>query len=180
MTADTHPGRFAGTHWDPSQYLKFADHRLRPALELLNRVPLASARVVYDLGCGSGEITRLIAERWPSARVYGLDNSKEMLGKAAASEPSGVEWVEADIRSWQPDHTPDLLYANATLHWVEDHQVLFPRLVGFLRAGGCLAVQMPLSWGAPSHRLMRETLANGGPGGCVLGTDDLRHAVARN
>jgi len=97
----------------------------------------------------------------------------------AASEPGKVQWIEADIRHWRPDEPPDLIYSNATLHWVEDHHGLFPRLVGFLKVGGCLAVQMPLSWDAPSHRLMRETLANGGPNGTELGTEQLRQGVAR-
>ncbi len=120
-----------------------------------------------------------MAERWPSAMVYGIDNSKEMLAKAAA-EPGRVRWVEADIRDWQPEHPPDLLYSNATLQWVENHHVLFPRLASWLAAGGHLAVQMPMSWDAPSHRLMRDTLTNGGPGGSALGADGLRDAVARN
>jgi trans-aconitate 2-methyltransferase len=134
--------------------------------------------VIYDLGCGAGEVTRIIAERWPSATVYGIDNSKEMLAQAAA-EPGRVHWIEADIHTWSPDEPADLIYSNATLHWVEGHHELFPRLAGVLKAGGRLAVQMPLSWGAPSHRLMRETLTNGGPNGQVLGTEQLRQAVAR-
>ncbi|HEX9942148.1 MAG TPA: methyltransferase domain-containing protein [Thermoanaerobaculia bacterium] len=179
MSAHAHQGRIAGTRWDPDLYLKFSDHRLRPALELLDRIPLASPRVIYDLGCGAGEVTRLLAERWPAATVYGLDNSREMLARAAA-EPGRVHWIEADVRHWQPAEPPDLLYSNATLHWVEEHHELFPCLVGFLQPGGGLAVQMPLSWDAPSHRLMRETLANGGPGGGPLGGEELRQAVARN
>ena len=160
-------------------YLKFSDHRLRPALELLNRVPLETPNVIYDLGCGSGNVTRIISERWPEASVYGVDNSKNMLEKAAA-EPGKIRWIEADIRTWSPDEHPDLIYSNATLHWVEGHHELFPRLAGYLKSGGCLAVQMPLSWDAPSHQLMRETLANGSPGGEALGAEELRQAVARN
>lgn len=178
MSKQVHQGEVAGTRWDPNQYLKFSDHRLRPALELLGRVPLDAPGVIYDLGCGSGNITRLIAARWPSATVYGLDNSPDMLTKAA-SEPSGIRWVEADIRHWSPDHTPDLIYSNATLQWVDDHHELMPRLLGLLAPGGCLAVQMPLSWDMPSHRLMRETLANGGTGGAPIGDERLRAAVAR-
>lgn len=178
MSSQVHRGEVAGTSWDPNQYLKFADHRLRPALELLDRVPLQSSQIIYDLGCGTGQVTRLMAERWPAATVYGLDNSQEMLTKAA-TEPGRVQWIEADISTWSPDEPPDLLYSNATLQWVEGHQDLFPRLVSFLKPGGCLAVQMPLSWGAPSHQLMRETLANGGAHGNALGTAELRQAVAR-
>jgi len=174
-----HRGDIAGTHWDPQQYLKFSDHRLRPALELLDRVPLASPSMIYDLGCGPGQVTRLIAERWPAATVYGVDNSKEMLAKASAAA-STVQWREADVATWQPDGSPDLIYSNATLHWVGDHATLFPRLARLLKPGGCLAVQMPLSWAAPSHRLMRETLANGGVDCGTLGSEDLRRALAHD
>jgi trans-aconitate 2-methyltransferase len=173
-----HQGQIAGTSWDPTLYLKFSDHRLRPALELLDRVPIASPGVIYDLGCGHGRLTRLMAERWPAARVHGLDNSKEMLAKAAADGPD-LRWIEADLHQWQPERPPELLYSNAALQWLDGHEVLFPRLIGLLPPGGCLAVQMPLSWGMPSHRLMRETLADGGPGGRSLGTVELRRGVAR-
>ncbi|MCB0112805.1 MAG: methyltransferase domain-containing protein [Caldilineaceae bacterium] len=178
MTNQPHQGQMAGTQWNPSQYLKFSDHRLRPALELLARVPLADPRVIYDLGCGPGNITRLIADQWPNATVYGLDNSPDMLTKADA-EPSAVQWIEGDLETWSPPQPADLIYSNATLHWIPGHAELFPRLVGALKPGGCLAVQMPLSWGMPSHRLMRETLADGGPNGASLGSEDLRAAVAR-
>src|SRR5687768_10381007 len=111
-----HQGQVAGTRWDPALYQKYADHRLRPALELLDRIPLVTPAVVYDLGCGTGQVTRLIAERWPAATVYGLDNSTEMLAQAE-TEPSTVQWIEADISNWRPKTAPDLIYSNATLHW---------------------------------------------------------------
>ena len=92
MALQAHQGPIAGTSWNPSQYLKFADHRLRPALELLNRVPLASPATIYDLGCGPGGITRLLAEQWPAATIYGLDNSPEMLQEAAGgTQPHPVD-----------------------------------------------------------------------------------------
>lgn len=178
MSTQPNQGRMAGRHWDPSQYLKFEDHRLRPALELLDRVPLQAPKVIYDIGCGAGQITHLMAERWPEAKVYGLDNSPEMLAKASA-QPSRIEWIEADINSWSPDDKPDLIYSNATLQWVTEHQTLFPRLASLLQSDGCLAVQMPLSWGMPSHRLMRETLVDGGVGGTMLGSEELRQSVGR-
>ena len=177
--ADTaHPSRPAGTRWDPGQYHRFTDHRLRPALELLDRVPLAGAAHVCDLGCGSGNVTRLIAERFGAARVTGVDVSSEMLAKARET-PSRIEWVRADIAKWEPERPPQLLYSNAALHWVDGHAALFPRLFDFLAPGGCLAVQMPLSYAMPSHVLMRETLANGGENGARLGDDALAAAVAR-
>jgi len=177
---DSTPSRAAasGTRWDPGQYAKFGDHRLRPALELLGRIPLESPRLVYDLGCGTGNVTRLIAERWPSARVIGIDNSPQMLETAAAA-PSRVEWVEADLRAWAPDEPPDVLFSNATLQWVEGHESLLPRLLSALACGGCLAVQMPLSRGAASHRLMVDVLRLDRPGGRTLGSPELIAAMAR-
>ncbi len=171
-----HQGRVAGSTWDPAQYGIFADHRLRPALELLDRVPLSDPRLIYDLGCGSGEITRIIANRWPNARVIGVDNSPQMLAKAAAVSDE-IEWIEADVAGWQPDGAPDLIYSNATLQWLDDHDALIPHLFELLAPGGSLAVQMPMSWDLPSHRLMRETLAHGGPGGAPIGPIALREAL---
>lgn len=178
MSKKAQAGQSRDTRWDPAQYRKFSDHRLRPALELLARVPLESPGVISDLGCGAGEVTRIMAARWPEATVCGLDSSKDMLAKARAGG-GGVEWIEADVASWTPAKPADLIYSNATLHWLKDHRTLFPQLAGFLNTGGCLAVQMPLSFDAPSHRLMRETLADGGEGGRPLGSPELRAAVAR-
>lgn len=164
--------------WSPGQYLRFSDHRLRPAIELLARIPLASPKVIFDLGCGTGNVTRIIVERWHSARVHGLDNSTEMLEKAQ-QQPGEIQWIELDIENWTPDEAPDLIFSNAALHWVERHDELFPRLASYVNRGGCLAVQMPLSWDATSHRLMRKTLANGGAAGRPLGTKALRQKMAR-
>lgn len=173
-----HPSHPAGTGWDPGQYHRFTDHRLRPALDLLARLPLADASLVYDLGCGSGNVTRLIAERFAEARVVGVDISSEMLAKAAET-PGRIEWVQADIAKWEPERSPELIYSNAALHWVDGHAALIPGLFDVLVPGGCLAVQMPLSYSMPSHVLMRETLANGGVNGSRLGDDALAAAVAR-
>lgn len=177
MSGSDDRGRWAGTAWDPAQYLRFADARTRPALELLARVRPAAARHVVDLGCGTGHITRLLAERWPEAEVVGIDHSPEMLAAAAAA-PSPVRWRAADVRDWQPDAPVDAVFSNATLQWLPDHDRLLPRLLGFVAPGGALAVQMPLNWAAPSHRLMRETLADGGPGGRPLGPPELRASLA--
>ncbi len=177
MSESTHQNQVAGTHWNPNLYLKFSDHRLRPGLELLNRISSISPKTIYDLGCGAGELTRIISEQWPMASVYGIDNSKEMLEQAAKT-PSNVQWQEMNISHWVPDKKPDLIYSNATLHWVDNHYKLFTQLIEFLNTGGTLAIQMPLSWDLPSHRLMRETLANGGQNATTLGTQELRDAVA--
>ena len=166
------------TAWNPQQYLKFGDHRLRPGLELLDRIPIEAPGLIFDLGCGTGNLTRAIAQRWPDSRVIGLDRSADMLA-TAQSEQDSVTWAEEDIITWEPEEHPDLIYSNATLQWVEGHSDLFPRLAGHLNTGGVLAVQMPLSWGMRSHQLMRETMTSGGPGGKPFGTEELRTTTGR-
>ena len=163
----------AAVTWDPARYSRFTDARLRPALDLLSRVSLDAPRRIYDLGCGTGDITRIIATRWPRAAVTGTDLSAEML-EVAAGEESRIGWEQIDVRAWKPPAPADLIYSNAMLHWVPDHDNLIRRLAGFLAPGGVLAIQMPLSWQEPSHRLMREVLATGGPGATPLGSAELR------
>src|SRR5688572_798939 len=138
--------------WDPSQYLRFADHRLRPALDLLARIPDAPYRAIWDLGCGAGNVTKLLHERWLEARLRGLDNSPDMLRQARVI--TGIDWVEGDVASWTAGEPADLIFSNAVLHWLEDHATLFPRLVQQLARGGVLAVQMPHNFEAPSHTLL--------------------------
>src|SRR4051794_18309314 len=152
--------------WDPAQYLKFAGPRLRPALDLLQRIDVEAPATVYDLGAGAGNVTRLIAARWPDARVVGVDSSAEMLDKAAAENPT-IEWQRADLASWRPDRPADVIYSNAALHWLPEHPQLLSSLVGALAPEGVLAVQMPRNFGAPSHTSITET-ALGGPWRPVL------------
>jgi len=146
--------------WDPNQYLKFADHRLRPALDLMAQIALEAPRRIYDLGCGPGTITRLLAERWPGAAVTGIDSSADMLAKARREAP-GVLFELADIAHWSPPAPADLLFTNATLHWLDDHAALLPRLAALLAPGGVLAIQMPDNRQSPSHLLMDEAAAAG-------------------
>ena len=145
--------------WDATQYLKFGDQRLRPGLELLSRVPVETPFDVWDLGCGTGNLTAFLRRRWPDARVVGLDSSPEMLAKARAVP--AIEWVEGDAATWTPAAPADVVFSNACLHWLPDHATLFPRLFAALAPGGALAVQMPRNHAAPSHALMRATAAEG-------------------
>src|SRR5438477_11059753 len=141
--------------WDPAQYLRWSDHRLRPAVDLLQRVPLPSPARVVDLGCGTGNVTALLRARWRAARVTGVDASPAMLERARASDP-GVDWQQADVATWAPPAPVDVLLSNATLHWLEHHATLFPRLVTAVAPGGALAVQMPRNFGEPSHTSIYE------------------------
>ncbi len=179
--ATPHQRDLAGESWDPDQYLKFADHRLRPALDLMGRIPLERPQVIYDLGCGSGNVTRLLADRWPDASVIGMDNSPDMLQQAASMEAGdlsgNVSWEPGDLADWLPAQTPSIFFSNAVIQWVPDHHELVPRLWDMLPSGSCLAIQAPLSWDMRSHQIMRETLENGGYGGQPVGSTELRSAV---
>src|SRR2546423_1734462 len=146
--------------WDPAQYLKFAGPRLRPAIDLLGHIEAAAPKLVYDLGCGAGNVTRFIAERWPAAKIVGFDGSDVMLGKAKTDLPQ-IEWQEADLATWRPAQKPDVIYSNAALHWIEDHGPVFVALFNSLAPGGTFAVQIPRNFGAPSHTSMGEAARMG-------------------
>jgi len=151
----THGGVTQTATWDPAQYLRWSDHRLRPAVDLLQRVPLARPARVADLGCGTGNVTALLRARWPDARVTGVDASVTMLERARASDAQ-VDWCQADVAAWTPPAPVDVLFSNATLHWIDDHAALFPRLASLVAPDGVLAVQMPRNFGEPSHTSIYE------------------------
>jgi trans-aconitate 2-methyltransferase len=147
--------------WNPQQYLKFSQPRLRPAMDLLARIPSASPALVYDLGCGAGNVTAVLAERWPDARIIGVDSSAAMLAQAARGLPR-VQWVHQPLAAWRAERPADVIYSNAALHWLPDHRQLFAALVAMLAPGGVLAVQMPRNFSAPSHTLIAGA-ARAGP-----------------
>ena len=146
--------------WNPEQYLKFADHRLRPALDLLARIPAENPETIIDLGCGPGNITEWLQRRWPQARITGVDSSGEMLDSARAKHPD-LAWEQADIETWLPKVRADIIYSNAALQWLDHHRPLFAHLFAALAPGGVLAVQMPRNFDQPSHVLMRQAAQEG-------------------
>lgn len=145
--------------WDSTQYLRFANERTQPAIDLAARIALEAPRRAIDLGCGPGNSTAVIARRWPAADLTGLDNSAAML-EAAGREFSQWKWRRGDIGTWRSDEPFDLIFSNAALQWVPEHRTLFPRLFGQVAPGGALAVQMPANIDAAPHRLMRELAAS--------------------
>lgn len=153
-------------HWRPDLYLRYAAYRQRPARDLLERIPECRPGLVVDLGCGPGNMTAELIARWPDARIIGVDNAPAMLARAGG-QGLAAEWVQADAAHWVPPRPAGVIYANAVLQWLPDHDALLPTLMGRLAPGGILAVQMPTYAAARSLALIHD-VANAGPWASAL------------
>jgi len=146
--------------WSSSQYLKFEDQRTRPAAELVARVPLEGPKRIVDIGCGPGNSTELLINRWPDASAVGFDTADTML-EAARERLPDIDFFKADAATWEPGPDVDLIYSNATFQWVPDHLTVLERLFKALKPGAVLAVQMPDNLTEPSHLAMEEAIQDG-------------------
>jgi trans-aconitate 2-methyltransferase len=149
--------------WDPQQYRRFGDERSRPFFDLVGRIDSGNPRSVADLGCGPGNLTATLAERWPEAAVTGVDSSPAMIEAARAGNPGGgrLSFVLGDIGDWTPDAPLDVIVSNAALQWLPDQLKTLSRWAGLLAPGGWLAVQAPGNFDQPGHAVMRELAASG-------------------
>lgn len=143
--------------WHPDQYLQFEQERTQPCRDLVSRIAIDNPRDAIDLGCGPGNSTAVLSTRWPELRITGLDSSSAMLAQAQSAYPQH-EWIAGDIASWANSASSqyDVVLSNAALQWVAHHEVVFPLLVGRVRPGGVLAVQVPANINAPTHQAMRD------------------------
>ena len=146
--------------WNPSLYLRYGDERLRPAVDLLGRIDADAPVNVVDLGCGPGNVTAILKQRWPGADVLGLDSSVAMLERARKDVP-GCRFVQASFGDWEAAPKPDVIYSNAALHWLGGHATLFPRLLAQLAPDGVLAVQMPAMHNEPLRAAQYDVAARG-------------------
>ncbi|MBV6822631.1 trans-aconitate 2-methyltransferase [Pseudomonas sp. PD9R] len=163
--------------WSAKQYVAFEDERTRPARDLLASIPAANVRSAIDIGCGPGNSTELLVERFADATVRGLDSSTDMIEAARKRLPQ-VRFDIADIDSWSDTGPFDVIFSNAVLQWLPDHATLLPSLVNKLAPGGSLAIQMPDNLNEPSHRLMREVAAQGPWAEKLAGAAGLRTEMA--
>jgi trans-aconitate 2-methyltransferase len=145
--------------WDPGQYLRYSDARSRPFFDLVGQVRAEAPSVVVDAGCGPGNLTATLAERWPTANVLGFDSSPEMIERAGEHEGDRIRFAVDDVTTWVPKQPVDVLVSNATLHWIDGHDALAVRWLGVLAPGGWLAFQVPGNFESPSHVQISEQLA---------------------
>jgi trans-aconitate 2-methyltransferase len=142
--------------WDPELYLRHADERGRPFLDLLARVDVTPYSIV-DLGCGPGQLTPALQERWPHAMILGVDSSAEMIETAGRRDDGpSVSYVQADVATWEPAAPIDLIVSNAMFQWVPDQLDVIRRLAGRVAPGGAFALQVPNNFDAPSHVLLHD------------------------
>jgi trans-aconitate 2-methyltransferase len=147
--------------WDPDQYLRFAGERARPFFDLVAAISHPDPATVVDLGCGPGGLTATLTERWPDARIVGIDRSAEMIARARHHAIAGrLTFMEGDVSTWQESRPVDVVLSNACFHWVPDHHGLLDRLISQLAPGGVLAFQVPDNSAEPSHCLLRQLVMN--------------------
>src|SRR2546421_6378776 len=142
--------------WDPAQYLRFAAERARPFHDLVNRIEVESPSRVVDLGCGPGNVTATLLDRWPDATVVGIDSSPEMIAEARELTGPQLSFTQAAIEDWRPIRQPDVIVSNAALQWVPAHLDLLPGWAAALPRGGALAFQVPSNVDSPAPRTFRE------------------------
>ncbi|HET6419267.1 MAG TPA: methyltransferase domain-containing protein [Geobacteraceae bacterium] len=139
--------------WNPDSYLKYEYERTLPSRDLAARIEFPDPERVIDIGCGPGNSTKILRDRWPNAAIAGLDSSEEMIQKARATYPAG-EWIIADAESWNPEGGYDIVFSNAALQWMSNQEAVIARLFGYLKNGGALAVQVPMNNDSPIHKAL--------------------------
>lgn len=146
------------TSWNAKIYSQFLDLRTRPARDLLSNIPDSfQPKTIYDLGCGPGNSTILLKNRWPEATVIGIDSSIDMLNEAKKTFPD-IKFVQDDIAHFSPSEKADCLFANASLQWLDQHDILIPELLQFLNTDGVLGIQMPNNFHSPTHQVTIQIL----------------------
>ena len=141
--------------WDSQLYLRYERERTQPSIDLASRIDLQSPAAIIDLGCGPGNSTRVLRERWPAAQITGLDSSPAMIEKARQSSDA-IAWEIADIQTWYEPNRFDLIFANASLQWIGDHESLTKRLLEAVKLSGVFAFQMPALYNQPAGQAIRD------------------------
>lgn len=145
--------------WNPDLYMQFGSERTRPSIDLVSRIKTVNPKNIIDIGCGPGNSTQVLINRWPNAAITGLDNSQEMIKKAKCDHPA-QEWIHADITTFEAEIKYDILFSNAVIQWIPNHESLMKKFHDMLCDDGLIAVQIPLFWDMPLGSIVKETSKN--------------------
>lgn len=145
--------------WDSKQYLKFQKERTQPSIDLADRLTVQSPERIIDIGCGPGNSTAVLKKRYPDAEVIGADNSENMISEAKEKYPD-IEFLLCDASKDLENITGkfDIVFSNACIQWVPDHPKLLREMLSLLKEGGELAVQVPMNYNEPIHKIINETV----------------------
>ena len=143
--------------WNSSLYLKFKKERTQPSVDLVKRIDIVNPKKIIDIGCGPGNSTKVLADRFPNAEILGVDYSDDMLKKAKLNHPD-IDFKKFDAceKSWDLDTDYDIVFSNACIQWIPDHRELLPKMMGLLKDGGVMAVQIPLQRSQPVHHIVKS------------------------
>ena len=147
--------------WDSNQYLKFNSERTQPAIDLLMKVKANNLNKIIDIGCGPGNSTAILKQYFSDADIMGVDSSVDMIENAKKTYPDDKFMlldVQKDID--QLDNNYDLIFSNACLQWISNHEVFIPQLFELLNVNGALAVQIPMNGNAPLYKVVRNIVGN--------------------
>ena len=142
--------------WDPQQYLQFKYERTQPSIDLVARIQIESPKTIIDIGCGPGNSTQILRNRWPTADIVGIDKSEKMIERAQTDYPS-QKWIVADALQFEANQPYDIVFSNAAIHWISDHDILIPRLFKIVHENGILAVQVPANFESPLYKIILKT-----------------------
>jgi len=142
--------------WDPQQYLQFKHERTQPSRDLVARIDIDDPKTIIDVGCGPGNSTQILNTRWPNAVIVGLDNSEKMIERARKDYPN-QQWMVGDALTYTTNQAYDIVFSNAAIQWIPNHDVLIPRLFQLAQKNGILAIQVPANHESPLYRIIVRT-----------------------
>ena len=147
--------------WDSAQYLKFNKERTQPSIDLANRIPLLKPKKIIDIGCGPGNSTKVLFDKYPNANILGVDYSENMLDKASENYPMiKFSAFDASSDTWNLDNDYDIVFSNACIQWIPNHNELLRKMMNLLNDGGILAVQIPIQYNEPIYEIMKKVVSS--------------------
>lgn len=148
-------------NWNSNQYLKFKNERTQPAFDLANRICIDNPKNIIDIGCGPGNSTFVLKNRFPNANIIGIDNSADMISKAK-SKDSSINFVQADVNEFFAECKDkfDVVFSNACIQWIPNHKDLLSKLMRILKINGVLAIQIPYNYNEPIHKIISKVTTN--------------------